>query len=215
MDGTDNLTALSGWPGWTVTVANNDSTIGTTSEAGTLASLDDAALVRLTLAGERDAFGELTVRHRRAIYKVCYRFTGNHEDAADLAQDAFLRAYRALGTFKGDAAVATWLYRIAVNLCLNKVAVKGPRTEPVEGRNLPSRGPDAFDALVDEERAARVRSAISQLPPKQRATLILRVYRELPHQEIAHILGSSVGAVKANFFHALNNLRRLLQGEPV
>lgn len=215
MEGTHDLTAVNGWPGWTVTVANNDSTTGTITEAGIFASLDDAALVRLTLSGERDAFGELTVRHQRTIYHVCYRFTGNHEDATDLAQDAFLRAYRALGTFKGDAAVATWLYRIAVNVCLNKVAAKSPRTEAVEDNDLPSRGPDAFDALVGEERAARVRGAIAKLPPKQRATLILRVYRELPHQEIAHILGSSVGAVKANFFHALNNLRRLLQGEPV
>ena len=68
--------------------------------------------------------------------------------------------------------------------------------------------------LLSSERAGQVRAAIARLPPKQRATLILRVYQELPHQEIARILGSSVGAVKANFFHALHNLKRLLQDEP-
>jgi len=172
---------------------------------------DDAELVARCLAGETAAFDALVERHRRQVYQVCYRFAGNHEDASDLAQDVFLRAYRALGTFKGQSAFATWLYRVAVNVCLNRKAVKRLATEPLERREIAATADEAADHLViRQERAAAVRAAISQLPKKQRATMILRMYQELPHEEIAAILGSSVGAVKANFFHALNNLKKLL-----
>jgi RNA polymerase sigma-70 factor, ECF subfamily len=173
---------------------------------------DDTELVARCLAGDTGAFDVLVTRHRRQVYQVCYRFAGNHEDASDLAQDAFLRAYRALGTFKGRSAFSTWLYRVAVNVCLNRKAVKQLPTEPIERREFAGRGDEAADRLViRQENAAAVRAAISQLPKKQRATMILRMYQELPHEEIAAILGSSVGAVKANFFHALANLKRLLR----
>ena len=167
------------------------------------------------LAGDTGAFNVLVERHRRQVYQVCYRFAGNHEDASDLAQDVFLRAYRALGTFKGHSAFATWLYRVAVNVCLNRKAVKRLPTEAIEHREFSDRRHDPADGrVIREERAEAVRLAIARLPKKQRATMILRIYQELPHEQIASILGSSVGAVKANFFHALANLRRLLQETP-
>jgi len=173
---------------------------------------DDATLVEQCLAGNSAAFDALVERHRRQVYHVCYRFVGNHEDASDLAQDAFLRAYRALHTFKGNSAFGTWLYRVAVNVCLNRVSGKQPATEPLERRehqDVKGESPDR--TILRQERAATVRAAIARLPKKQRATMILRMYHELPHEEIAAILGSSVGAVKANFFHALANLKKLLQ----
>jgi RNA polymerase sigma-70 factor (ECF subfamily) len=137
---------------------------------------------------------------------------GSHEDASDLAQEVFLRAYRGLRTFRGQAAIGTWLYRIGVNVCLNRVTARTPPIEPLDAApRVDSRAEDPAEALLRSERAARVRAAIVRLPRKQRATLILRVYHELAHEEIAAILGSSVGAVKANFFHALANLRKLLQ----
>lgn len=180
-----------------------------------LASLDDRALVAACLAGRREAFDEIVARHRRAVYRVCYRFVGNHEDATDLAQESFLRAYRALRNFKGESAVGTWLHRIAVNLSLNAVSGRARRGETSDDRVEPvGLEPDAMSRVLTEERAERVREAIARLPPRQRATLILRVYQEMSHQEIADVLGSSVGAVKANFFHALNNLKRLLDGDP-
>jgi RNA polymerase sigma-70 factor (ECF subfamily) len=173
---------------------------------------DDAELVAQCRAGETAAFDVLVERHRRAVYQLCYRFAGNHEDASDLAQDTFLRAYRALGTFKGNSAFGTWLYRVAVNVCLNRKAGKRLPTEPIDEREFTDRGADAADRqVIRKETAAVVRAAISQLPEKQRATMILRMYQELPHEEIASILGSSVGAVKANFFHALANLKKLLR----
>jgi RNA polymerase sigma-70 factor (ECF subfamily) len=183
--------------------------------AADLDALDDRALVEACLAGRREAFDQIVVRHRRAVYRLCYRFVGNHEDATDLAQESFLRAYRALRSFKGDSAFGTWLHRIAVNLSLNAVATRARRAETSEERAaMVASGPDAMSLVLREERAARVRAAIGRLAPRQRATLVLRVYQEMPHQEIADLLGSSVGAVKANFSHALNNLKRLLGGDP-
>jgi RNA polymerase sigma-70 factor, ECF subfamily len=197
--------------GW---VVEHDGMPGAAQPAADLATLDDRALVLACLSGRREAFDELVVRHRRAVYRLCYRFVGNHEDATDLAQEVFLRAFRALRNFKGDSAVGTWLHRIAVNLSLNAVASRTRRAETSEERAAPvASGPDAMSLVLSGERAAHVRAAIARLPRKQRATLVLRVYQEMSHQEIAELLGSSVGAAKANFFHALANLKRLLGGD--
>lgn len=174
-------------------------------------SADDATLVSLAVAGNREAFDVIVERHRRMVYQVCYRFTRSHEDASDLAQDVFIRAYRALGTFEGKASLSTWLYRIAVNCSLNRTSTVRPEHDPIEDvPALAAPGESADAALVRGEEAARVRSAVARLPERQRATLILRVYHELPHEEIARVLGGSVGTAKANFFHALRNLRKLL-----
>jgi len=182
----------------------------------TVTNPTDAELVEACLAGRREAFDAIVERHRRHVYQLCYRFVGNHEDASDLAQDVFIRAYRGLKNFKKEASLGTWLYRIGVNVCLNRVSSKAPKPESLEpllmtsDERIASRGETAGDAVLREERAEQVRAAIAKLPKKQRTTLILRVYHELPHDEIAKIVGSSVGAVKANFFHALNNLKKLL-----
>jgi RNA polymerase sigma-70 factor (ECF subfamily) len=181
-----------------------------------LDQLTEAELVHVCLAGRLEAFDLIVERHRRPVYQLCYRFVGNHEDASDLSQDVFLRAYRGLRRFRGQSTLATWLYRIGVNVCLNRVSAKAPPSDPIEERDIAdARTESASERLVREERAARVRGAISGLPRKQRATLILRMYHEMSHQEIANVLGSSVGAVKANFFHALGNLKRLLGDEPL
>ena len=188
---------------------------GTSSAQGArFAELDDGELVVACRAGQSSAFDILVERHRRSVYQLCYRFVGNHEDASDLSQDVFLRAYRGLGGFRGGSSLATWLYRIGVNACLNRVSVKRPLTEDLDARqHVDTLSESPSERVLREERGARVRAAITQLPPKQRATLVLRMYQELSHEEIAEVLGSSVGAVKANFFHALGNLKRLLGDE--
>jgi RNA polymerase sigma-70 factor (ECF subfamily) len=179
---------------------------------GSMRDADDPSLVRACLAGDKRAFDILVERHRRQVYQVCYRFAGNHEDAAELTQDVFLRAYRALGTFKGRSALGTWLYRIAVNVGLNRAAIRQPPVETIDRREHADTCGELPDAgLLRSERAAKLRRAVARLPKTQRTTLILRVYHELPHEQIAAILGSSAGAVKTNFFHALTKLRKLLQ----
>jgi RNA polymerase sigma-70 factor (ECF subfamily) len=181
------------------------------ADRGQLADLDEPALVEACLAGQPGAFDLIVERHRRAIYQLCYRFVGNHEDASDLSQDVFVRAFRGLKSFRRQSSLGTWLYRISVNVCLNRVSARTLVTEELEERqHVDTRSDSPADRLLKDERAARVRVAIGQLPRKQRATLILRMYHEMSHQEIADVLGSSVGAVKANFFHALANLKRQL-----
>ena len=176
---------------------------------------DDQALVAAVQSGDKAAFDEIVERHRRAVYQVCFRFVNNHEDANDLAQETFVRAWKGLGNFKGEAALSTWLYRIAVNVSINRVSVKRLDVEPLESDRFVDTRTEAPGAnLFREERAEAVRRAITELPEKQRATLILRAYHDMSHQEIADVLGSSVGAVKANFFHALANLKKILGSEP-
>jgi len=179
-----------------------------------VAGTTDAELVARSLAGDSAAFDTLVERHRRNVYHVCYRFVGNHEDASDLTQDVFLRAFRALRRFKGQSSVGTWLYRIAVNVSLNRVSVKTPPSEPIDARqHIDTRGDAPGEQLLRDEQAARVRAALAKLPRKQRAAVILRMYHEMSHQEIADTVGSTVGAVKANVFHGLKNLKKLLEGE--
>jgi RNA polymerase sigma-70 factor, ECF subfamily len=204
-----------GWkmsPAWDVTMTRPESRAGAEAPTGDLAGADDGTLVEVFLAGRREAFDLIVERHRRTVYQLCYRFVNNHEDAADLAQDVFIRAFRGLRNFKRESSLGTWLYRVGVNACLNRIAAKKMKTEPIEAaQRIDAREVDPLDRVMKGERAAEVRQAIAKLPPKQRVTLMLRVYQDLSHEEIAGVLGSSVGAVKANFFHALGNLKRLLQ----
>jgi RNA polymerase sigma-70 factor (ECF subfamily) len=173
---------------------------------------DDRTLVAAFVSGRRDAFDVIVLRHQRHVYQLCYRFVNNHEDAADLAQDVFVRAFKGLHRFKGDASLATWLYRVGVNACLNRRAVRQLPTEPIDAAPRPDAGAeDPLRRLVTGERATSVRQAIAKLPPRQRATLMLRVYQDLSHDEIARVLGGTVGASKANLFHALGNLKRILE----
>lgn len=169
----------------------------------------DREAVAACQRGEREAFDGLVERYQRDVYRLCYRYVNNHHDASDLAQDAFLKAYKAIGRFRGDSAFSTWLYRIAVNTCLNFRAARKPEARELPDE-LPALAPRADDALAREERSHRVREAVTRLPEKQRATLILKVYQDLSHEEVAQILGTTVGTVKANLFHAMANLRRLV-----
>jgi RNA polymerase sigma-70 factor (ECF subfamily) len=176
------------------------------------ASPRDDALVEACRRGEREAFDQLVTRYQRGIYRLCYRYVNNHEDANDLTQEVFLRAWRGIRRFRGRSAFSTWLYRIGVNTCLNFRASRRPPTQELPEAIADGRA-GAVERIASDERARRVREAVSRLPEKQRATLILKIYHELTHQEVARILGSTVGTVKANLFHALGNLRKLVAEE--
>src|SRR2546427_588859 len=129
--------------------------------------LDETALVEACLAGRLEAFDVIVERHRRTVYQLCYRFVSNHEDASDLSQDVFLRAYRGLRGFRGTSSLATWLYRIGVNVCLNRVSIKTPQTESIDERqHVDTRAESVPERLLKGERAARVRAAIAPLPRK-------------------------------------------------
>ena len=173
---------------------------------------DDREAIEASQRGDREAFDRLVQRYQRDVYRLCYRYLNNHEDADDVAQEVFLRAYRAIGRFRGESAFSTWLYRIAVNACLNFRSARRPPAVEVPDA-IPDPRPGAQSLVERDERSRRVRDAVSRLPEKQRATVILKVYHDLTHEEVAGILGATVGTVKANLFHALANLKKTLGRE--
>lgn len=180
-------------------------------DARDVARIEERAAIDACLSGDVSAFDGLVLRHQKAIQRVCYRFTGNTEDAADLTQEVFVKAYRSLPKFRGTSAFSTWLYRIAVNACLSFKASRKNRAEEWDGdHDIVAEGPSAEDSLDSRMNAETVRAALETLPEKQRMTVIMKVLEERTHAEVAEILGSNVGTVKANLFFAIRNLRKHL-----
>jgi len=153
---------------------------------------DDAALLRAHLAGDRDAFGDLVTRHRERLWAVALRTMGDREDAADALQDALLSAYRAADRFRGDSAVTTWLHRIVVNACLDRIRRQRARpTQPLpEVDTTVAPAPDR-DMRIDVE------AALAQLPVEQRAALVLVDVQGYPVSEAAEMLGVAEGTIKS------------------
>jgi RNA polymerase sigma-70 factor (ECF subfamily) len=172
-------------------------------------SLQDRELVRRFQAGDEGAFDRLVQEHQREVYRLAFRLLGNHADADDLAQEAFLRAYRSLTRFRGDSTFRTWLTRIVLNLAADRRQERRMRKQlaldDMSAREHPVLRSDPEGAILGREVLA---TAVRELPPRQRQTLILRVCQEMKFQEIAVVMGCSVGTAKANFFHALRGLRR-------
>jgi RNA polymerase sigma-70 factor (ECF subfamily) len=176
---------------------------------------EERSAIEACLSGDVSAFDALVVRHQKSIHRVCYRFTGNTEDAADLTQEVFIKAYRSLPKFRGTSAFSTWLYRIAVNACLSFKAVRKNRTEEWnEDQEREAPGPGIEETLDARASVRGVRAALDTLPEKQRLTVIMKVLEERTHAEVAEMLGSTVGTVKANLFFAIRNLRKQLGAIP-
>jgi RNA polymerase sigma-70 factor, ECF subfamily len=200
---------------WVLAVRADDERVRSTSGASSLDAWEhasDGALVEAARGGHADAFSVLATRYQRMVYRVCARFVATHEDTSDLTQDVFLRAFRALPSYRGQAAFKTWLYRIAVNAGLTRATVGRPEEHELLSDVPAGDAIEQVDTALDRaRRAERVRRAVRQLPPRQRAAIVLRVFQDLSHEEAARVLGCSVGTVKANVFHALRKLRTLLQ----
>jgi RNA polymerase sigma-70 factor (ECF subfamily) len=181
----------------------------------TLAPARDAAdededLVSRHRAGERRAFDELVRKYQRSIYFLTLRYVKDPDDAKDVAQRAFVRAFEALGGFRGGSTFKTWLYRIAINLSLNHLRDHArERPAALEDDLLVTDAVGAGRLLSDEERR-RLRAAIEALPPKQRLVLELRVFEELPFREVAAVADCSENAAKVNFHLAVKRLRQEL-----
>lgn len=176
-----------------------------------MVSQSDFEVIRRVLDGETAAFELLVLRYQQTILRLAQRMTRNTEDAKDVAQEAFVQAYRSLGGFQGQSNFSTWLYRIAVNLCLNRLKASR-REDPGEiDGNLADAREDSLATLLTSERDRALAAAIEELPPQQRATLTLRVYQNLSHREIAQVLDCAEGTAKANYFHAIRALQRKLE----
>jgi RNA polymerase sigma-70 factor, ECF subfamily len=173
---------------------------------------DERAWVAAARGGDARAFDLLVERHQQAIFRLCYRLARNPDDAADLTQEVFLRAFRAMRSFRGESAFGTWLYRIALNMCRSFYSARRP-THAELTENSAVAAPEVALRLERDERARIVRDAVARLPERQRTTLVLKIYHEMTHEQIAEVLGTSVGTAKANLFHALAGLRRILTAQ--
>src|SRR5690348_12123597 len=170
----------------------------------------DAALVERYLAGDTTAFDEIMIRYERQIYRVCYRFVENRDDALDLAQDVFVKAFEHLPTFRRESTFKTWLYRIAINHCLNHVRKNSQQFVEVTEFTASTR-PAIQHQLEHEEQREHFRRLVKRLPPKQKAILEMRINEQLTYEEIAKISGRSVSTIKASVFFALEKLRKLVK----
>jgi RNA polymerase sigma-70 factor (ECF subfamily) len=182
-------------------------------EAVTAAPIDlDAALVERAVRGERRAFDELVRRHQPGLWRLVRRYLADDADASDVTQLAFVRAYRGLARFRGDATVRSWLYRIGINLALNHRRDRA-REQPAEIAPDQLTTPAAAPALMlAAERSLVVRAAVAALPPKQRLVLELRVYDDLPFREVAMLAECTENAAKVSFHYAVKRLREVLAG---
>jgi RNA polymerase sigma-70 factor (ECF subfamily) len=170
----------------------------------------DVELIERYFAGDAAAFDEIMIRYERQIYRVCYRFVENREDAMDLAQDVFVKVFEHLPTFRRESTLKTWLYRIAINHCLNHVKKHAQEFVEVTEYTGTVR-PSAHAQLEDREQREHFRRLVRRLPPKQKAILELRINEQLSYEEIARISGRSVSTIKASVFFALEKLRKLVK----
>jgi RNA polymerase sigma-70 factor, ECF subfamily len=169
--------------------------------------------------GDVDSFNQLVVRWERPIYALAYRTIGREEDARDIVQDTFLRAFRALPGFKGQAKFSSWLYRIALNLCRDWMRKQRrtptvPMPEHVDLVELASeQGPvESIEDLVARREMSRaVALAMKHLPDEQRTAIILKEYHGLTFQEIADLQGCPLSTVKTRLYQGLSVLRRQLE----
>ena len=174
---------------------------------------NDRELVDRFRAGEELAFNEIVRRYQERIFGFVFRLVQDFDDANDLAQETFIRAYAKLSGFKGESGLYTWLYRIALNISINYMRKKRIRSfvsfDGVAGSLASSGGPE--QDLEESELQLRVDAAIAQLPARQRSIFVLRFYDQLSHKEIASIVERSEGNVRAGYFHAVKKLQHLLR----
>ena len=180
---------------------------------------DDRFLVEQILSGDTQAFGKLVSKYQKRIYDLAYNFTHHVDDAWDLSQEIFLRAFKALKNFKGESTFYTWLYQIARNACIDYTRKRKRYQNVALDDNILSQKHNFYkvvsydmpDRYVErKELEAVISQAIAQLPPRQKQVFILRHYEGLALKEIADELGLRIGSVKAHLFNATRALRKLL-----
>jgi RNA polymerase sigma-70 factor (ECF subfamily) len=174
---------------------------------------EDLSTIERFLAGDRAAFDELMRRHERPIYYLAMRYLRDHDEASDIMQRTFIKAFEKLAEFRQRSLFRTWLYRIAINLCKNRLRdlQRWKKVDPEEEVTLetPATAEHALDA---EQRQALLEQAVEKLPKKQRQTLELRVFGNLSFREVAEVMGSTENAAKVNYHYAVKNILRL-QGQ--
>jgi RNA polymerase sigma factor (sigma-70 family) len=169
----------------------------------------DEELLRQYQHGNENAFNELVLRYQEKVYWVARRFTGSHDNADDITQEVFCKVYESLKEFRGDSSLYTWLYRVTVNASLNFLRRQKVREflHIDEMFDIESPEGESPDSIIEKsEQQSLIEQAVALLPEKQKAVFVMRYYEELPYEEIAAILKTSVGGLKANYFHAIRKI---------
>ncbi len=186
-------------------------------------SISDRSLIHRCQQGDLNAFNELVQRYEKVVYNFAYRLTGSYDDANDVAQDAFVRAYNAIRSFRGDSAFSTWLFRITTNVFLDEK--KKTRSRPQQsldeyieleessvGRQIEDPSPTPEEILGDKERGEVLANAIASLPDYQRAMVLLYHVHEKSYEEIAEMMKLPIGTVKSRLNRARLALKDKLSG---
>jgi RNA polymerase sigma-70 factor (ECF subfamily) len=192
---------------------------GTTPEARP--PTDDFTLVRWAQKGDLEAYGDLVRRYQERIYGVVYHMTSNHDDANDLAQETFIKAHRALKSFKGDSSFYTWIYRIAVNKTINYLKQRKKRVHmSLNDLDFNAENDPDLVALVSDKNPRRdaglselqekLNEALQQLSENHRMVVVLHDVQGLPHEEIAKAMDCNVGTVRSRLFYARQQMQSLL-----
>jgi len=196
-----------------------ESTESTRPATGADEASEVARRVRRAQAGDLAAYDHLVTQFQERIYGLCYHMTSNHEDANDLAQDTFVKAWQALKNFKGDSTFYTWIYRIAVNTCLNHLKLRRNRMPHRSLNDLdlqPENDPDLVALISDKtprreagllELQGRLNEALLKLSEDHRTVVTLHDIQGLPHDQIAKILGINPGTVRSRLFYAHQQLQ--------
>src|SRR3954447_5627179 len=190
----------------------------------TPAEVSELDLVKRCQSGDAEAFDELVSRYRTRVFGMIYNMVHNEQDAWDLAQDSFLKAWKSIGRFRGQSSFYTWIYRIVTNVTidwLRKKQVKGGCAEFNEelqmrgvhpaAKTVPKAEPAPHERMEQREIRARIDAAIAQLSPEHRAVILMKETEDMQYNEIAEALGCSIGTVMSRLFYARKKLQNLLR----
>lgn len=185
-------------------------------------SATDEALVLAAQEGQMNAFEELVSRHRDKIYARAFSMVRNEDEAVDLSQEAWVKAWQRLKQFQGDSSFVTWMTRITINLCLDHLRrQKRQRTESIDQmdedsggveRQMPVITTNPTEGLEREELRKRISTAMDQLSEEHRTVLVLHEFEEMEYKEIARVVGCSIGTVMSRLFYARRRMASLLAG---
>ena len=188
------------------------------------ADVSELDLVRQAQAGDTEAFDQLVGRFRTRVFGMIYNMVHNEQDAWDLAQDSFLKAWKSIARFRGHSSFYTWMYRIVMNVTidwLRKKQVKGAGAEfddaiqlkeiDPASRTVPHADPLPHEGMQHQEIRSRIEAAIAQLSPEHRAVILMKEIEDMQYHEIAESLGCSIGTVMSRLFYARKKLQNLLR----
>ena len=181
---------------------------------GSMPEREERVLIERAQHGDADAFGMLVRTYLGRVYRVAHAIVRNEDEAADIAQDTFVRAFRRIDRFDTERPLFPWLYQIARNLALNRIArVRKRETALPEYDTLLAVGPGPEETAVAAGESERVRRAVASLSEQHRAVIELNHFQECSYREIAEILGIPIGTVMSRLYHARQRLRKLLDEE--